>query len=314
MKVLASRGNPDIATVFVGMTRGRLVEFVESRQPPIPWDRKWVLILSVSFGCPVRCAICDAGGSFAGHLSAAEMLAQVEYLVARRFPDRDIPVGHFKIQFARMGEPALNDEVLRAMDLIRGRLSAPGLMFCVSTIGPAGRESFFDQLARVKDRFAGRFQLQFSVHSTDGPERDRLMPARKWSLERIAEYGRDLWNPGDRKITLNFALHRSYEVSSARLADLFDPSRFLVKLTPVNPTDSAGAAQIETAFESDPDDCTSTLIEELRREGFEVRLSTGELEENRIGSNCGQLVAQLSKTTAEIAQRSYGGSYSLGAL
>ncbi|MEW6363179.1 MAG: radical SAM protein [Acidobacteriota bacterium] len=314
MRVLMSRGNPAIATVFVGKMRGKLVEFVESRQPPIPWDRKWVLILSVSFGCPVRCAICDAGGSFAGHLSAEEMLAQVEYLVARRFPERRVPVDHFKIQFARMGEPALNDDVLRAMGLIRERLSAPGLMFCVSTIAPAGREPFFEELARVKDRLAGRFQLQFSVHSTDEQERDRLMPARKWSLDRIAAYGRDFWNHGDRKITLNFALHRRFEVSSVRLARLFDPARFLVKLTPVNPTDSAGAARIDTAFESDPDERTSALIEELRGEGFDVLLSAGELEENRIGSNCGQLVARLSKTTAAIVQRSYGGAYSLDTI
>ena len=136
MRVILQQGKPDLATVFLADFDGRPAEFVESRQPPIPRERKWVLILSVSSGCPVECAICDAGGSFDGHLSAEEMFAQADYLVRSRYPDRSVPVDHFKIQFARMGEPALNSGVIGAIDLMAGRFSASRPPLCIDTIHP----------------------------------------------------------------------------------------------------------------------------------------------------------------------------------
>ena len=87
MKIIGHRGNPDIATVFLADFGKRYAEFVESRQPPLSWNEKWVLILSVSFGCPIKCAMCDAGGNFFGHLSAEQMVEQAEFLIRRRFPD-----------------------------------------------------------------------------------------------------------------------------------------------------------------------------------------------------------------------------------
>jgi 23S rRNA (adenine2503-C2)-methyltransferase len=310
VRIIGHRGNPEIATVYVGDFGGRLVEFVESRQPPIPWKEKWVLILSVSFGCPIRCAICDAGGRFAGHLTAEQMARQAEFLVRRRYPDHRVPVPKFKVQFARMGEPALNSEVPGAMDRIASQLDAPGLMFCVSTIGPAGREGFFERIAGIKDRFQGRFQLQFSVHSTDEDERDRIMPARKWSLEEIATYGEHFWREGDRKITLNFAVARGMTLSPGKIARIFSPDRFLIKITPVNPTERAAETSVKSAFAVKPDPETERIMARIRKAGFDVLLSVGEIEENRIGSNCGQLVARLSRE-GHLRERSYGRKYSL---
>jgi 23S rRNA (adenine2503-C2)-methyltransferase len=39
------------------------------------------------------------------------------------------------------------------------------------------------------------------------------------------------------------------------------------------------------------------LISAFRREGFEVILSIGELEENRIGSNCGQYIQRALRSS-----------------
>jgi 23S rRNA (adenine2503-C2)-methyltransferase len=48
----------------------------------------------------------------------------------------------------------------------------------------------------------------------------------------------------------------------------------------------------------DPRDLSSSeeLISAFRREGFEVILSIGELEENKIGSNCGQYIQRALET------------------
>ncbi len=51
MKITAKAGKEDIATVFIAeMDNGKLVEFVESVQPPIPREKKWVLIVSILYG------------------------------------------------------------------------------------------------------------------------------------------------------------------------------------------------------------------------------------------------------------------------
>jgi 23S rRNA (adenine2503-C2)-methyltransferase len=175
---------------------------------------------------------------------------------------------------------------------------APGLMPAVSTIAPAGSEPFFEKLYLVKERYyRGSFQLQFSVHSTNEAARDRLMPARKWSLQEIARYGEFFCRGGDRKVTLNFALSAGAELDPAVMRELFDPEKFLVKLTPVNPTGNAGRNGIRSLIRGD--DCAGGLIGRLREAGFEVILSIGELEENAIGSNCGQFIGNAESGAGE---------------
>ncbi|GAH16437.1 unnamed protein product, partial [marine sediment metagenome] len=67
IEILGEYGREDLAKVYVASMRGNkeyLVEFVESVQPPIPREKKWVLIVSTLFGCPVGCRMCDAGGEY----------------------------------------------------------------------------------------------------------------------------------------------------------------------------------------------------------------------------------------------------------
>ncbi len=64
MRVLAVYGKDDLATVTVLQLREdprSVVETVESIQPPLSREAKWVVIISTMIGCPVRCKMCDAG-------------------------------------------------------------------------------------------------------------------------------------------------------------------------------------------------------------------------------------------------------------
>jgi 23S rRNA (adenine2503-C2)-methyltransferase len=290
MRVKAKAGIDDVATVYIAEADGgRHVEFVESVEPQLPREKKWVLIVSTLFGCPGRCRFCDAGGSYEGRLSAEEILFQTDFMVDRRYPGRRVPSRKFKVQLARMGEPALNDAVLEVLEALPSRYDAPGLMPALSTIAPAGREDFFDSLlGTARNLYAGRFQLQFSIHTTDPSKRDWLMPSRKWSLERIARYGEDFFVDGGRKITLNFALAEGMPLDAGILRRHFDPDRFLVKLTPVNPTCEAARSGISSSILAGIE--PQRAISPLRASGYEVILSIGELEENHIGSNCGQYI------------------------
>ena len=182
MHVLETSSRGDVATVHIAdLGRNKLVEFVESTQPPITRDQKWVLIVSVLYGCPVRCLMCDAGDDFKGRLSKEEMFDQIDYLIRSRYPDGRVPVGKFKIQFARMGEPALNPAVIDVLEEIQDRYDLPGFIPSVSTVAPAGTDRFFERLKSLKRRryAGGRFQLQFSVHTTDKRLRDRIIPVKK---------------------------------------------------------------------------------------------------------------------------------------
>ncbi len=265
------------------------VEFVESVQPPIPKYVKWVLIISTSFGCPVECQMCDAGRAYRGNLTPDEMIAQIDYLITRYFPDRKVPIPKLKIQFARMGEPAFNRHVLDVLERLPQCYGAPGLMPAISTVAPRGCEGFFERLRSIKRQYysRGKFQLQFSVHTTDPSKRDLLMPVRKWSLAEISQYGERFFEEGDRKVSLNFAAAEGFEIDASVISTHFDPAKFAIKITPVNPTMKAQENELVSALDPYDPKSVKPLVDDLTSAGFDVIVSIGELEENRIGSNCG---------------------------
>ncbi len=295
MRVIESFGKEEIALVYLAeMNNGKYVEFVESLQPPIPRERKWVLIVSTLFGCPVKCKICDASGDYRGKVSEEEILEQIDYLVTKRFRDRKVPIHKFKVQFARMGEPAFNREVLKVLKRLPDIYDAPGLMPCISSIAPAETGDFFEELIEIKNRFytSGHFQLQFSLHTTDCAKRDFLIPVGKWSFDEIADYGERFYKDGDRKIALNFAATEGFPIDSGTVSGYFNPDVFIVKITPLNPTRSVTENGLKSLFRLD-DDVARCLVRDFEKKGFEVILSIGELEENKIGSNCGQYVTRI---------------------
>ncbi len=292
MKIIDSFGKEELAIVYLArMNNGKMIEFVESIQPPIPREEKWVLIVSTLYGCPIKCKMCDASGNYRGKLTANEILKQIDYLVTNRFPNRKIPIPKFKVQFARMGEPSLNRDVLKVLNRLPQIYDAPGLLPCISTIGPVGTEGFFEELIEIKNKLypSGFFQMQFSIHTTDSSKRDYLIPVKKWEFDEIADYGERFYQKGDRKVALNFPVAKGFPVDASFVAHYFNPDIFLIKLTPLNPTYSVEQSSLESLFNSD-DKVAHELVDRFKEWGFEVILSIGEMEENRIGSNCGQYI------------------------
>jgi 23S rRNA (adenine2503-C2)-methyltransferase len=291
MKVVLEQGIDDIAKVFVALFRNDddlILEFVDSLSGSPSIREKWVVVVSSQFGCPVGCLMCDTSGYFKGNPTAEELFSQVDHLVRSRFPDGKVPSKKFKVQFARMGEPSMNPAVIDAITMIKDRLNAPGFMPCISTIAPDGTDRFFESLRDLNHEiFEGNFQLQFSIHSTDENQRNSIMPVDKWNLERIAKYGKEFF-VGGRKIALNFALAEENVIDADIISDVFSPDRFMLKFTPVNPTEQArlnGLVREDLIAEDIPQ------ISLLNERGFETVLSVGDLRENGIGSNCGQLAA-----------------------
>lgn len=303
MKVLASTGREDVAMVYViDMGENKLIECVESVQPPIPREEKWVLLVSTMFGCPIGCSMCDAGGHYQGRPTKDQILSQIDFLVKKRYPDGRIPAKQFKIQFARMGEPSLNHNVLNVLEELPERYVAPGLMPSLSTVAPKGSDDFLEHLLEIKYKnySGGHFQFQFSIHSTDETRRNQLIPIKKWGFAEMEAYGERFFAPGDRKITLNFALAKDIPVDAAVLLNHFDPEKFLIKITPLNPTYRAVENNLSSYIDPHVENNGYEIVESLRKAGYQVIVSIGEVEENLIGSNCGQYIKRHLSATQPI--------------
>ena len=291
MKLITSTGKEELAIIYIAQAAGgNYVEFVESLQPPKTREDKWILTVSTLYGCPVDCLICDAGPYYLGRISKEGIFWQLDHMISKRYPDSNIPVKQLKVHFTRMGEPAFNFavlDVIREFDLY---FKAPGFMPSISSIAPQGSEKFFEELLELKnEKFnKGNFQLQFSIHTTNESKRNDLIPVKKWSFERIADYGDRFHKKGDRKITLSFAPAIENEIEPEILHRYFDPENFLIKLTPLNLTNST----LKNNFNSVISPLGGGEIHELSDKfielGYEVILSIGDYEENKIGSTCGQ--------------------------
>lgn len=303
MQILAKTSENTIATVFVADINGKKVEFVESIQPPRSINEKWVLIISTLYGCPVSCKFCDSGGFFDGKITKEDMFAQIEHMINFKFPNGIIDTEKFKIQFARMGEPAMNSAVLGVLEELPGRLDLTGKFYpSISTIAPKGKKKFFDRLLSIKnDLYKDTFQMQFSIHSTSEAQRDVMMPLNKWSFKEIAEYSEKFFQNGTRKITLNFALAAENEFDINILKQYFDPNIFLIKMTPVNPTFRAESNSIITSNA----ERIINICKDLNEASYETIYSIGELEENNIGSNCGQYITNYLNQSKKIDAYTY---------
>ena len=290
MRLLSSTGDPELAMVHVAEDEeGRRIEFVDSVQPPRPRSEKWVVIVSTMFGCPVGCLMCDAGGRSGGPVDAKDILWQIDTAVKQRFPSGKPDTRMLKVQFARMGDPSLNLAVIEALEALPGQYPGTPVVASVSTVGLSGSSRFIERLRAVKDRSYGdgRFQLQFSVHSTDADTRHRLIPARTMSLREMASAGEAFRSPGDKKVTLNFCLIEGVPIDPAAVREAFDPEHFLVKLTPLNPTASSRRWGLVSMIGPGTEARADGIVEAFRAQGFETILSIGRFEENQIGSNCG---------------------------
>ncbi len=297
MEIVKKIGTDKIAELYVAKIGNHMVEFAESIQPPLTRDEKWVIIISCLFGCPVKCLMCDAGQKYFGKLTKEEMFEQIDYVVDQRYPDRKVPAKKFKIQFTRMGEPAFNPAVLETLRELPTRYDAPGLLPSFSTVGPKGCDNLLMNLKEIKDELYGNgmFQMQFSIHTTDSEMRDKLIPIDKMDFAEIAEFGKKFFTLGDRKITLNFIVMKEYPIDLDIIEKYFDPKIFVLKLTPLNPTNKAEENSLTSKLDPNDESSIQKLIDSAKALGFDVIVSIGDQEENVIGSNCGMFVSSEMK-------------------
>lgn len=194
---------------------------------------RWMIGISVSSGCPVGCKFCATGNKFYAHLTAEEMLEQVEFIVGKNPGFDPLKSKEFKILFTRMGEPALNyQEVNRAVEMIKEKY--PNAVIGLSTIGVANPaiETWLGLSKKYRD-----IQMQFSIHTTSEEERNELIPLKnKLDYGQIRDFAaRWMKVPNNkRKISLNFTILVENEFSMEKIERYFPKEHFFIKLSPLN--------------------------------------------------------------------------------
>ncbi len=188
-------------------------------------SERWMIGVSVMSGCPVRCKFCaTAKLKKWRNLTAEEIVEQVRFVVNKNPTFDPSNSKEFKINYTRMGEPGLNiDNVRKAIEMITSIW--PNTHHYVSTIGIKGADYSW---------IKGNITLQVSLHSLVEENRNWLIPYnRKVS---IAELGQ-IRTESNLKTTVNLTLVDEADFDIEKLSRWFDPEKFFIKISPINPND-----------------------------------------------------------------------------
>ena len=268
--------------------------------------QKWVATISTQKGCPMNCKFCDCPKyGFYGNASVAEMAYEIETILKNETVKN---TDRFNVHFARMGEPTFNPNVLAfARDnlrkLVAKYIEAKTIHPVVSTMLPKANShltQFVLDWCNIKNiDYRGEAGLQFSINSTDDAQRDYQFNNRSLNLAAISELAKTLPQPIGRKYTLNFAVTKDTILDAERLTQLFDPKKFIVKITPIHETKSAVKNGFDVTTSYDDYDVYRQFERPLVEMGWDVIVFVPSHEEDSDRITCGNaLIAakQIQKT------------------
>ena len=256
---------------------------------------KWVATISTQKGCPCRCRFCDVPKfGFFGNATMDDLEYQITTILAD-----NMGVGRtkrFNVHFARMGEPTYNFNVVRftnlyLRDIIERRLEAETVHPVVSTMMPRGNsnlENFLHEWCLLKNKvYHGEAGLQLSINSTDDDQRSWQFRGRSLGLASVSRIASELPDPVGRKYTLNFAVTKDTILDAAKLSDLFDPKRFIVKITPIHETANAAENGFDKTTTYEDYDVYRKFEDPLLAKGWDVIVFVPSKEEDADRITCG---------------------------
>ena len=211
-----------------------------------------------------------------------------------------------------MGEPTWNRNVLTCSWKLRN-LTSPYLGDSlvhpvISTMLPKANKDLHDFLldwAYIKNEtYHGDAGLQFSINSTDDAQRNYLFSGNSLPLEEIAKIGCELPMPKGRKYALNFALADDSIIDGKRLRELFDPNKFMCKITPLHRTTSCEQNHIATTDGYELFTPYKSVEENLKANGFDVIVFVPSYDEDNGLITCGNAIlsGKLPTSSYEIIE------------
>lgn len=275
----------------------------------MPLQEKWVITLSTQYGCPMKCTFCDVPKiKFRGNATFEDLKDQL-YSAIRMFPDVKY-TERMNIHFARMGEPIFNDEVIEFSEwLFKNKrqikqdtgLSIETLHPVLTTSLPRKykklQEKILNWCSIKNDLYNGQAGLQFSVNSTCEKQRSAMYQGEQISLEELSKIAENMPFPVSRKYCLNFAYASGYEVDGEKLRKLFDPEKFMCKITPIHNNDSCRENGIVTIGGYESYAPYKQAEDSLKAAGFDVLVFVPSMDEEDGLVTCGNLALSGSVPT-----------------
>jgi 23S rRNA (adenine2503-C2)-methyltransferase len=267
-----------------------------------PLSEKWVITISTQYGCPMKCTFCDVPNiKFRGNVSMEDMFKQIKNAISM-FPDVRY-TERLNLHFARMGEPIFNRDVFSTAEWIwnNKKRFQDELNLRIEVFHPVLTTSLprkFKGLVKAIDDWCwlknelynGQAGLQFSINSTDENQRSEMFNDMQLPLEDLSIIAEGMPDPISRKYCLNFAYSSDFEIDADKLVSLFDPDKFMCKITPIHNNIACAENGIETlgGYESwEPYDKPES---DLRKAGFDVLVFVPSEDEEKALVTCGNTI------------------------
>lgn len=282
--------------VSVDGTRKYLIRFgpgIEAEVVFIPdVGRAGALCVSSQVGCTLNCTFCHTGTqALVRNLTAEEIVAQV--MVARddleEWPTSNENRRLTNIVFMGMGEPLYNlDHVADAIDVISDSdgIAIGRRRITVSTSGVVPK------IVELGERT--RSMLAISLHATNDPLRDELVPLnKKYPLDQLMDSIRaypDLGN--SKRVTFEYVMLKGVNDSPAEakaLVKLLEGVPSKINLIPFNPWPGS-------PYECSDWDTIEAFAEIINRAGYASPIRTPRGRD--ILAACGQLRSESRKMRA----------------
>jgi 23S rRNA (adenine2503-C2)-methyltransferase len=273
----------------------------------MPLSEKWVITVSTQYGCPMRCTFCDVPNvKFRGNATFDDLKNQF-YNAISLFPSVKY-TERLNLHFARMGDPIFNENVFDfAIWAYRNKkVIAEETGLSIEVFHPVLTTSLPRKFKHLEERimqwceiknsiYNGQAGLQFSINSTDEDQRSEMFNGMQLSLEELSEIGKRMPTPLSRKYCLNFAYSTDFVIDAKKIRRLFDPKKFMCKITPIHNNNACRENDIKTIGGYDSYQPYQKPEQDLKDEGFDVLVFVPSLDEEDGLVTCGNAILGGSK-------------------
>ena len=140
------------------------------------------------------------------------------------------------------------------------------------------------------DFYNGQAGLQFSINSTDEAQRTEMFGDQQLHLEDLARIAEQMPEPISRKYCLNFAYSTDFVIHAEKVRNLFDPDKFMCKITPIHNNNACGRTGIKTEGGYESFRPYAEPERALKEAGFDVLVFVPSIDEEEGLVTCGNAI------------------------
>lgn len=268
----------------------------------MPLSEKWVITVSTQYGCPMKCTFCDVPNfKFRGNATFEDLQQQL-YNAISLFPQIKY-TERLNLHYARMGDPIFNEAVFEFSKwVIKNKKQIQldtGLR--IEVFHPVLTTSLPKKFQKLEERilewcdiknnlYNGQAGLQFSINSSDESQRSEMYRDMQLSLEDFARIAEKMPDPISRKYCLNFAFSTDFVIDADKIKRLFDPEKFMCKITPIHNNTACKTNNIKTIGGYDSWQPYQKPEEDLKKAGFDVLVFVPSIDEEDGLVTCGNAI------------------------